>query len=93
MHGLFNFNISIGFADVEDGITIDLSAMNELTLKRSANIISVGPGARWQSVYDLLDQYNISVQGGRNGHVGVGGYLLGGMNVLCTSNILHATDQ
>jgi FAD/FMN-containing dehydrogenase len=79
---LFHFNMLTGFADVEDGITIDLSAMNELTLKRSPNMISVGPGARWQSVYNALDPYNMSVQGGRNGHVGVGGYLLGGTNAL-----------
>ncbi|KAF1921645.1 hypothetical protein BDU57DRAFT_584703 [Ampelomyces quisqualis] len=70
-------NTNNGFADAADGITIDLSAMNELVLKRSPDSISVGPGARWQIVYEALDPYNISIQGGRNGHVGLGGYLLG----------------
>lgn len=71
-----------GFADVEDGITIDLSAMNTVRLKRSVNVVSVGPGARWQSVYNALDPHKISVQGGRNGVVGVGGFLLGGNHFL-----------
>ncbi|KAH7072187.1 hypothetical protein BKA63DRAFT_544548 [Paraphoma chrysanthemicola] len=71
-------NTNKGFADIKDGVTIDLSAMNKILLNRADNTVSVGPGARWQSVYDALDPYSISVQGGRNGHVGVGGFLLGG---------------
>ncbi|KAH6629582.1 hypothetical protein C7974DRAFT_463535 [Boeremia exigua] len=71
-------NTNIGFADIEDGITIDLSNMNEIQLQTPSEVVSVGPGARWQSVYAVLDPYNISIQGGRNGAVGVGGYLTGG---------------
>jgi FAD/FMN-containing dehydrogenase len=67
-----------GFADIEHGITIDLSRMNSVQLDGSASIVSVGPGARWQKVYDALDPYQLSIQGGRNGIVGVGGFLLGG---------------
>ena len=52
--------------------------MNSVTFENSANTVSVGPGARWQSVYDALDPYGLSVQGGRNGRVGVGGFLTGG---------------
>jgi FAD/FMN-containing dehydrogenase len=72
-----------GFANIDDGITIDLSAMNKLQINHAVNTVSVGAGARWQSVYDALDPYSLSVQGGRNGHVGVGGYLLGGIYMLC----------
>jgi FAD/FMN-containing dehydrogenase len=67
-----------GFADIEHGITIDLSRMNSVQLDGSASVVSVGPGARWQKVYDALDPYQLSIQGGRNGIVGVGGFLLGG---------------
>lgn len=56
--------------------------MNVVQLSGLANIVSVGPGARWQSVYDALDPYNLSIQGGRNGKVGVGGFLTGGTHFL-----------
>ncbi|KAJ8118417.1 hypothetical protein OPT61_g610 [Boeremia exigua] len=71
-------NTNIGFANIEDGITVDLSAMKAITMDSASGILSVGPGSRWQSVYDLLDPYGIAVQGGRNGDVGIGGFLTGG---------------
>ncbi|KAH7355632.1 hypothetical protein BKA66DRAFT_446467 [Pyrenochaeta sp. MPI-SDFR-AT-0127] len=71
-------NTNKGFADINDGITIDLSTINAVELKRSAGIVAVGSGARWQNVYNALDPYSLSVQGGRNGDVGVGGFLTGG---------------
>jgi FAD/FMN-containing dehydrogenase len=71
-----------GFSDIEDGITVDLSAINTVQLDPSAKIISVGAGARWQSVYNALDPYGLSVQGGRTGSVGVGGFLTGGNHFL-----------
>ncbi|KAH4090377.1 hypothetical protein HBH46_190940 [Parastagonospora nodorum] len=52
--------------------------MDSVQLDQSAGIVSVGPGARWQKVYDALDPYQLSFQGGRNGKVGVAGFLLGG---------------
>jgi hypothetical protein len=68
-----------GFANVQNGVTMDLSQMNSVTFENPAKTVSVGPGARWQSVYDTLDPYGLSVQGGRNGRVGVGGFLTGGL--------------
>ncbi|KAH7389519.1 hypothetical protein DE146DRAFT_767847 [Phaeosphaeria sp. MPI-PUGE-AT-0046c] len=73
-------NTNKGFADIEDGVTIDMTAMNSIWFQPAANVVSVGTGARWQSVYDALDNdgRNLAVQGGRNGAVGVGGFLTGG---------------
>jgi FAD/FMN-containing dehydrogenase len=56
--------------------------MNEIQFKGTTDVVSVGPGTRWQSVYDALDPYSLSVQGGRNGDVGVGGFLTGGSEYL-----------
>jgi hypothetical protein len=67
-----------GFANVQNGVTIDLSGLNSVTLENSARTVFVGPGARWQSVYNTLDPYGLTVQGGRNGKVGVAGFLTGG---------------
>jgi FAD/FMN-containing dehydrogenase len=82
-------NTPAGFADVEDGVTVDLSAMKAVRLNPAANTVSVGPGARWQNVYDVIENYGLAVQGGRNGNVGVGGFLTGGIRsrdtpVACT---------
>jgi FAD/FMN-containing dehydrogenase len=70
-----------GFANVQNGVTIDLSELNSVTLESSARTVFVGPGARWQSVYNTLDPYGLTVQGGRNGKVGVAGFLTGGTHV------------
>ena len=43
-----------------------------------ASIARVLPGTRWHDVYEVLDEYGVSVAGGRLGHVGVGGLLTGG---------------
>ena len=67
-----------GFANVDGGVTIDMTGLNSTALNADRSIAQVGAGAAWLSVYEYLDQYNISVAGGRNGNVGVGGLLVGG---------------
>lgn len=41
-------------------------------------MVSVGPGARWGKVYEVIDPYGVGVIGGRIPNVGVGGLILGG---------------
>ncbi|KAL8735479.1 MAG: hypothetical protein Q9181_002801 [Wetmoreana brouardii] len=69
-----------GAANIEDGVTIDLSHMNRISVSRDQTLTAVGPGARWQDVYALLDSMNLSIVGGRAGSVGVSGLTLGGGN-------------
>lgn len=40
---------------------------------------TIGPGSRWSEVAKDLEPFGVAVAGGRIGHVGVGGYLTGGM--------------
>lgn len=37
-----------------------------------------GTGQRWGNIYDLLEPLGLTVVGGRDSRVGVGGFLLGG---------------
>ena len=67
-----------GAANIQDGVTIDLGLMNEVTVSPDSDTVSVGSGARWKDVYLKLDAMNLSVVGGRVYDVGVGGLLLGG---------------
>ncbi|CZS89550.1 uncharacterized protein RCO7_02532 [Rhynchosporium graminicola] len=71
----------------KDGVTIDLSSMNEVQVLdswaqnvvfRAEKVVKLGPGARWGDVYAKLDPLNVTVPGARVDSVGVGGYLLGG---------------
>ena len=53
--------------------------MNRSHYDHGRKLASVEPGAAWKDVYhDLLHNGNVTVTGGRDGGVGVGGYLLGG---------------
>lgn len=67
-----------GFSSIQDGILIDLSQLNKITVSDDRATVSVGPGQRWGDVYSTLDAYGVSVIGGRIPNVGVGGLMLGG---------------
>ena len=65
-------------ANVEGGIVLDLSSINEVTVLKDANLVVLGTGARWLDVSSKLDSMGLAVAGGRNSAVGVGGFTLGG---------------
>ncbi len=67
-----------GAANIQDGVTIDLSEMSRIHVSQDRKVVSVGAGARWQDVYAILGPMNLSVVGGRAGTVGVAGLTLGG---------------
>ena len=70
-----------GSNNIINGVTIDLGHMNASRYDAERGIASVEPGGRWRDVYrNLLDVANVTVTGGRDGDVGVGGFLLGGGN-------------
>jgi FAD binding domain len=71
-----------GASNMQGGVTIDLSDLNQITVYQQNSVVSLGPGLRWQNVYDALEPYQLAVLGGRWGNVGVGGLLTGGMNNL-----------
>jgi FAD/FMN-containing dehydrogenase len=55
-----------------------LSNLTTLSLASDNKTVSIGPAFRWGDVYKYLQQYNLSVAGGRLSPVGVPGLLLGG---------------
>lgn len=67
-----------GFANVQGGVTIDMTGMASVDVHADHTVATVGAGASWLQVYQNLDTYGISAVGGRNGLVGVGGLLIGG---------------
>ncbi len=67
-----------GAANIQDGVTIDLSELTQVEMSMDRTITSVGGGARWEDVSYKLDAMNLAVVGGRVHDVGVGGLTLGG---------------
>ncbi|KAI1080688.1 FAD binding domain protein [Whalleya microplaca] len=67
-----------GAANINDGVTLDLSWLNNTSISDDYTIASVYAGSTWLDVYTMLDPFNKTVAGGRNGAVGVGGLTLGG---------------
>ncbi|KAL9050649.1 MAG: hypothetical protein Q9162_006508 [Coniocarpon cinnabarinum] len=68
----------VGFSTIKNGIVLDLSLLNEVTVSEDKTSTVLGSGAKWGDVSSKLDSLNLAVAGGRNSNVGVGGLLLGG---------------
>ncbi|KAF2646814.1 FAD-binding domain-containing protein [Massarina eburnea CBS 473.64] len=51
--------------------------LDQVTINDDKSVATVGPGSKWINVYKTLDQYGVSVVGGRGPTVGAGGFMLG----------------
>lgn len=69
-----------GSNDVSKGVTIDLGLMRGVTYNAQSKLASIQPGQRWGDVYGELLKHDVCVTGGRDGNVGIGGFLTGGGN-------------
>lgn len=72
---------SPGAANINNGVLIDMSQFNQVTYDAANSLAIVGAGQTWSNVYNTLDQYNVTVVGGRVLDVGVGGLVLGGKSL------------
>lgn len=67
-----------GASNSNGGITIDLAKINGIEVSQDRGTTKVGTGARWGKVYEVIEPQGLTVVGGRDANVGVGGFLLGG---------------
>lgn len=65
-------------SNIQDGVTIDLVRLGQVTVSPDQQTTSIGPGVRWTQVAETLDPLGLVVIGGRIGDVGVSGLTLGG---------------
>lgn len=84
---------TMGTNSIANGVTIDLSHMNSSSYDPQTNIASIQPGGRWKNVYADLDKEGVTVTGGRDGDVGVGGFLLGGGNSFFSGRMGFGCDS
>ncbi|KAM7192416.1 bifunctional solanapyrone synthase [Naviculisporaceae sp. PSN 640] len=66
------------FSNIDGGITVDLSLLNDVKVQNDGITVSIGTGATWGDVYPVLDARGRSLNGGRSESTGVGGFLSGG---------------
>ncbi len=67
-----------GLTSNDGGVVICLSKLKDLSLSEDKSTASLGPGLNWLEVYASLEEYDLTVTGGRVPTVGVPGILLGG---------------
>jgi len=82
-----------GSNNIDDGVTVDMGLMDDVTLDKDSAVASIGPGARWMHVYGALDPEGWTVAGGRAGSVGVAGFLTGGGNSFFSARTGFACDN
>lgn len=75
------------------GVLLSNSNLSTLALSKDHATVSVGPAYRWRDVYSYLQPYNLTAVGGRVGHVGVAGLLLGGGISFHSSQYGFAADN
>ena len=68
---------SPGAANINNGVLIDMSQFNQVVYDSVRSLATIGAGQQWENVYSQLDQFNVTVVGGRVLDVGVGGLILG----------------
>jgi hypothetical protein len=67
-----------GSAICDDGVMIDLSPMNDVTVDAPARRARCGGGATWAELDAATQAHGLAVTGGFISHTGVGGLTLGG---------------
>jgi FAD/FMN-containing dehydrogenase len=67
-----------GSAVVDDGLMIDLSRMNDVTVDPEARRARCGGGATWADLDAATQAHGLAVTGGFISHTGIGGLTLGG---------------
>ncbi|ONI80928.1 FAD-binding protein [Saccharothrix sp. ALI-22-I] len=67
-----------GASLVQDGLVLDMRAMDSVTVAADARTAAVGGGATWGAVDRATQAYSVATTGGRVSTTGVGGLTLGG---------------
>ncbi|TKY88859.1 hypothetical protein EX895_002100 [Sporisorium graminicola] len=71
-----------GWDSVASGILLDLSRLTGFHYDAAAAVVHVGPGLRWEQIYEYAEEHGVAPMGGRVGHVGTGLLLGGGLSLL-----------
>ncbi|PVH99983.1 FAD-binding domain-containing protein [Periconia macrospinosa] len=79
-----------GCANIENGITLDLSLLLGIDIKEQS--VSIAAGERWGAVYDKLLPLGLGVSGSRSGKGGIGGLCLSASGDIVNANAQENSD-
>lgn len=82
-----------GANNINGGISIDLSWLNQTVLSADRSLVSLGAGSTWSNAYDNLGADKIAFPGGVCGTTGVGGVSLGGGESLFQPRVGWVVDN
>ncbi|KAL9945919.1 hypothetical protein ACHAO3_007071 [Verticillium nonalfalfae] len=66
--------------NIDGSVTIDLGYLKATTYNTETGIASIEPASRWGDAFLALERSGVAVPSGRDGNVGIGGFLTGGGN-------------
>ncbi|KAG7146524.1 Bifunctional solanapyrone synthase like protein [Verticillium longisporum] len=69
-----------GGNNIDGGVTVDLGHLRATKYNTETGIASIEPASRWADAFLTLERSGVAVPGGRDGNVGIGGFLTGGGN-------------
>jgi FAD/FMN-containing dehydrogenase len=67
-----------GYSVVTDGVVIDMSLFNGISVDQAQSLATVGPGVPFAKLNKALDQHGLHVPGGECEDVCIGGFMQGG---------------
>ena len=82
-----------GSANIQGGVTIDMGRIQGVKLSADKSLVEISAGEIWTNVYAKLDEHGLTTTGGRVGHIGVTGFLLGGGLSMFSSRRGFACDS
>jgi FAD/FMN-containing dehydrogenase len=68
----------MGYSEVDDGVVIDLSGLNDVSVDPILRTVTVGSGAQFEKIYHVLEGFKAHIPGGECLDVAVGGFMQGG---------------
>lgn len=71
-----------GSANINNGVTIDMRGLTGIEVDNDEKLVKIASGEYWANVYEKLDPLGLGVSGGRAAKVGVGGFVLGGLQII-----------
>ena len=69
-----------GWSNIDNGVLITMSNLNDLNYDDSSKTVRVGAGNRWGDIYNYMESFSRLVVGGRVTDVGMGLALGGGLS-------------
>lgn len=70
-----------GSANINNRVTIDMRGLIGIEVDNDEKLVKIASGEYWANFYERLDPLGLGLSGGRAAKVGIGGFVLGGLQI------------